>query len=98
MAAEEPVTRNQKISGANAIMDFGYVTERTIPEMMDRAYAQQFLLEVQDELQLRSLTVPVVMQTFNYYMAQASSSTTRSGSAPMPRKRRCNTNLVTVNK
>ena len=68
MAAEEPVTRNQKISGANAIMDFGYVTERTIPEIMDRAYAQQFLLEVQDELQLRSLTVPVVMQTFNYYM------------------------------
>ncbi|WP_127849106.1 hypothetical protein [Lacticaseibacillus hulanensis] len=66
--AEEPVTRNQKISGANAIMDFGYVTERTIPEMMDREYAQRFLLEVQDELQLRSLAVPVVMQTFNYYM------------------------------
>lgn len=66
--AEEPVTRNQKISGANAIMDFGFVTERTIPEMMEREYASRFLLEVQDEIQLRSLNVPVVMQTFNYYM------------------------------
>jgi hypothetical protein len=72
MAKEEPVTRNQKISGANAIMDFGYVTERTIPEMMDRKYSERFLLEVQDELQLRSLTVPVVMQTFNYYMGSGS--------------------------
>ncbi len=68
MPAEEPVTRNQKISGANAIMDDGYVTERQIPGMMDRGFSQRFLLEIQDELQLRSLTVPVEMQTFNYYM------------------------------
>jgi hypothetical protein len=62
------VSRNQKISGANAIMDQGYITERDIPDMMQREFADKFVLEVQDELQLRSLDVPVALQTFNYYM------------------------------
>lgn len=68
MTKEETVHRNQKISGANVFMDQGYITERDIPAMMDREFAQKFVLDVQDELQLRSLDVQVVLQTFNYYM------------------------------
>jgi hypothetical protein len=49
-------------------MDQGYITERDIPDMMQREFADKFVLEVQDELQLRSLSVPVALQTFNYYM------------------------------
>lgn len=62
------VSRSTKISGGNAIMDQGYITEREIPDMMDEAFAALLVVEVQDELALRSLDVPVVLDAFNYYM------------------------------
>lgn len=72
MTKEEALRRNQKISGANAFMDQGYITERDIPAMMNRDFAQKFVLDVQDELQLRSLQVQVALQTFDYYMGSGS--------------------------
>ncbi|WDF83028.1 hypothetical protein PQ472_01935 [Lacticaseibacillus pabuli] len=68
MAEKVAVSRNQKISGANAIMDQGYATERDIPDMMNANFAREFVLEVQDELELRSLDVSIVLESFNYYM------------------------------
>lgn len=66
------VSRNTKISGANAIMDQGYITERDIPEMMNKDFIPLFAPEVQDELELRSLDVPIVLESFNYYMGTGS--------------------------
>ena len=68
MAEKVVVSRNVKISGANAIMDQGYATERDIPDMMNGDFAKEYVLEVQDELELRSLDVRIVLESFNYYM------------------------------
>ena len=43
------VTRIQKQEGADAIMDKGFVTERDIPEMMDKTWSEKLLDAINDE-------------------------------------------------
>ncbi|KMO46313.1 hypothetical protein ACR74Y_01650 [Lacticaseibacillus rhamnosus] len=62
------VTRIQKQEGADAIMDKGFVTERDIPEMMDKTWSEKLLDAINDELRLRTVTNRAVLQQFHYYM------------------------------
>ena len=62
------VTRIQKQEGADAIMDKGFVTERDIPEMMDKTWSGKLLDAINDELRLRTVINRAVMQQFHYYM------------------------------
>jgi len=68
MAMDEDITRYQKTEGANEIMDKGYLTERDLPAMMDSDWADRLLVQINDELRLRSLSERAVLQKFNYYM------------------------------
>ena len=62
------VTRMQKEEGADAIMEEGFITEKQEPAMMDRQWCEEFLLQINDELRLRTLKERVVLKKFNYYM------------------------------
>ncbi len=68
MEPTESITRAQKKEGANRLLEHGFITERDEPAMMDKDWADDFLVQVNDELRLRSLTKRAVLQKFNYYM------------------------------
>ena len=68
MEPTESITRAQKKEGANKLLEQGYITERDEPAMMDKDWCDDFLLQVNDELRLRSLTKRAVLKKFNYYM------------------------------
>ncbi|MFD1483925.1 hypothetical protein ACFQ5J_01505 [Lacticaseibacillus baoqingensis] len=68
MEPTEAITRLQKAEGANLIMEKGYITERDEPAMMDKDWSADYLLQVNDELRLRSLTQRAIIEKFNYYM------------------------------
>lgn len=68
MEPTESITRLQKNEGANTFLEQGFITERDEPAMMDKDWCQDFLLQVNDELRLRSLTQRGILEKFNYYM------------------------------
>ncbi|WP_054718564.1 hypothetical protein [Lacticaseibacillus manihotivorans] len=59
----------KKTEGANTFLEQGFITERDEPAMMDKDWCKDFLLQVNDELRLRSLTQRGILEKFNYYMA-----------------------------
>ncbi|KRK70982.1 hypothetical protein [Lacticaseibacillus nasuensis] len=67
MKPTEDVTREQKIEGADAIMDKGYITEHDEPAMMDKAWCAPFLEQINDELRLRTVAARAKLQLFHYY-------------------------------
>ncbi|WP_461214917.1 hypothetical protein [Lacticaseibacillus sp. GG6-2] len=68
MEPTEAITRAQKKEGANKLLEQGFITERDEPAMMDKDWCNDYLLQVNDELRLRSLSKRAVLKKFNYYM------------------------------
>lgn len=61
-------SRMLKQEGADASLDKGFVTERDIPEMMDKTWSGKLLDAINDELRLRTVINRAVMQQLLYYM------------------------------